>query len=208
MNKVSHMIPFELEKADWKKCYEGLRRFWLQNGIMDSSLLQAIDITKKYSERKFPAYQMHAFPTSFQATDSIVIWREAGKILLGRKKNESLWRFPGGFVDPNDTTLEKAASRELKEECHIGFGDEDSCLCSYPQYIGSFRVPDPRYEHGPDKIMSAVFKSYYIMGKPMPGDDLKWVRWVTKDYLRRKYKSVLMPCHHPLAELVIASGLL
>ena len=37
-------------------------------------------------------------------------------LLMGKKINEPLWRFPGGFVDPEDLTFLHAAKRELKEE--------------------------------------------------------------------------------------------
>ena len=157
-------------------------------------------------------YQMHKFPTSFQAVDNVIIWREASKILLGRKPNRVLWQFPGGFVDPSDQNLETAAERERKEECRIGFDDITGhafdCICSCPEYIGSFRVQDPRYMDSPDKIMSAIFLSFYITGTPEASDDLQEVRWFDKNYLRRYYVKTLAPIHYPIISLLIHKGYL
>lgn len=146
--------------------------------------------------------QMHQWPTSFQATDSVIIHRETGRILLGKKHKEPMWRFPGGFVDPADNSLEAASKREKNEECNINLE------CSEPQYIGSLRVPDPRYINGPDRIMTAIFMSFYLFGNAKGGDDLKAVRWFTKDYIRRNYKKFMMPVHFPIVELLISKGYL
>jgi bifunctional NMN adenylyltransferase/nudix hydrolase len=63
--------------------------------------------------------QMHKYPTSFQATDCVIIHREAGKLLLGKKKIQTGWRFLGGFVDPKDDSLELANARERQEEAGL-----------------------------------------------------------------------------------------
>lgn len=147
-------------------------------------------------------HKMHKFPTSFQATDSVIIDRVGGRILLGRKKNQPAWRFIGGFVDPNDSSLESAAQRERREEAGINLE------VTRPKYLFSFRVADPRYEGKPDKIMSAVFLQYWLWGQPKAGDDIQKVRWFTKDYVRRNYKKMVMPEHNILVEKLIEEGLL
>lgn len=209
---VGHMTHFLKERDDWKFIYDTVCEIrhssLLSHSLTPKSLEKAVSMSHYYAHRQYPIYQMHPFPTSFQATDSVIIWREAGKILLGRKKGKKLWRLPGGFVDPKDTNLEKASERERSEECHIGFEDADLCLCSHPKYIGSCRVPDPRYENSPDKIMSAVFISYYIDGTPKAGDDLVEVKWFTKDYVRRCYPKMVEPVHHPLMSMLINRGYL
>lgn len=145
---------------------------------------------------------MHKYPTSFQAVDNVIIYREVGNILLARKEDERLWRFPGGFVDPSDQSLERAAVREMKEELSI------NCECSYPKYLFSFRVPDPRYADSDDKIMSAVFVSFYLFGRVAAQDDICETKWVSKEYLLTHFKEIIMPCHLPLVNGLIEKGLL
>lgn len=198
------MIAFEKERQDWETVRKGIEVAFTQWGKRQTipiALINAHYLTKTYSERKFPSYQMHPYPTSFQAVDNVILWREAGKILLGKKKKEKGWRFPGGFVDPSDGDLERACARERQEECGIDME------CSRPEYVASFRVQDPRYANSPDKIMSAIFKSYYLWGNPKAGDDIAKVRWFTKDYVRRNYRKMIEPCHHELVEILIGYGL-
>jgi ADP-ribose pyrophosphatase YjhB (NUDIX family) len=148
--------------------------------------------------------QMHKHPTSFQATDAVIIHREAGRLLLGRKKKEPLWRFIGGFVSPQDQSLEQACIREIKEEAA---SDGNMCF-DYPVHLHSFRVPDPRYASGPDAIMSATFRVWYLHGAPKAGDDIRWVKWFTRDYLRRNFTKIVMPEHQMICYKLIEEGLL
>lgn len=136
---------------------------------------------------------MHKYPTSFQATDAVIIWREKGKLLLGKKPNQPKFRFVGGFVDPHkDKSLEDGCARECQEEAGIDLE------CSRPEYLFSFQVEDERYKVSEDKIMSAVFKRYYLWGTPKAGDDIAEVKWFTKSQLRADYKELVMPEHWPI----------
>lgn len=210
---MSHIDVFQKEKAHWLKVWKVLckARYIKVTNKVPEDLDECITLAQHYASREFPEYQMHPFPTSFQTTDNVIVWREAGKVLLGKKKANGLWQFPGGFVDPADANLEQAAARERREECTIGFdtdGKSLGCICSHPEYIGSFRVPDPRYSGSPDKIMTAVFVSYYVDGEPKGGDDLPWVKWLTKDFVRRNYQKVVAPIHHQLVDMLIYKNIL
>lgn len=144
--------------------------------------------------------KMFIYPTSFQCTDIVIIDKEGQRILLAKKANEPLWRFPGGFVDPSDPSLEYASIREKNEECSIDLE------CSRPVYLGSFRVDDPRYKDSEDKIMSAVFVSEYIFGKPVAGDDIAHVNWFTIKYVCNNYQDMIMNCHLPIIEMLFREG--
>lgn len=135
--------------------------------------------------------QMNKYPTSFQAVDNVIYNRETNSLLLVRKKVQSKFRFSGGFVDPEDKSLEEAALRERIEEVSIDLE------CTKPEYMFSFRVDDPRYRESEDKIMSAVFFNEHLFGSPKALDDLAGgeVKWFSIRELYDGYNEILMPEH-------------
>lgn len=119
------------------------------------------------------------FPVSYQAVDIAVVSFDRDEILLGRKKRDGgKLRFIGGFVDPSDESLERAARRELFEEAP---GVEISDL----SYLGSRRINDFRYRGSDDGIMSALFISAFIFGSARAGDDLDALVWIPLRDARR-----------------------
>jgi len=89
---------------------------------------------------------------------------KGSRLLLGRKRGETRWRLPGGFVDPGET-YEEAASRELMEET--------CCTGDKMVYAGSFVVKDWRYDGEEEQITTALFKCNYASGVISPDDDLE-----------------------------------
>lgn len=115
----------------------------------------------------------HRYPTSYQTVDvAIVNFDKRGnkQILLGKKLYENKFRFIGGFVDPDDNSLEDAAYREATEEC--GYIQTENY-----KYIGSFRINDWRYRNSKDKIMTSFFMCTYFDGKCTPSDDINQLEW-------------------------------
>lgn len=139
--------------------------------------------------------QMHKYPTSFQAVDVIIFNPTYTQVLLGKKPNQKKWRFIGGFVDPNDASLELAASRELREEV-IGIISHTN-----PLYKGSFRVDDLRYQDSVDKIMSAVFEIKLSSFEDIKGgDDIESIKWFDLIDTMQNYKKNIVPEHFPIIE--------
>lgn len=110
------------------------------------------------------------YPTSYQTVDIACFNDDHTQLLVGRKPNEKQWRFPGGFVDAKDISLEHAARREFTEEA--------CCEITDPVYVWSTRVDDWRYKKETDKILTALFECKLMFGKPTAGDDLEELKWI------------------------------
>lgn len=132
------------------------------------------------------------FPTSYQVVDTAIIKEQDQTVLLGHKVGDGeKLRFVGGFVDPTDESLERAAKREVTEETgYIETADY--------KYLGSFRINDWRYRGGPNAVMSAFFFARYIFGHPQAGDDINALAWVPISELEDR----IITEHLPLARVL------
>jgi bifunctional NMN adenylyltransferase/nudix hydrolase len=132
------------------------------------------------------------FPTSYQVADVAVINPRTKEVLLGQKPEDgNKFRFIGGFVDPKDESLERAAKREVFEETS-GLETADYF------YLGSHRIPDWRYRGSEDGIMSAFFVAQYIFGHPKAADDLTALSW----HPLSQVEELIADNHLPLAKLL------
>ncbi len=109
------------------------------------------------------------YPKVFPTVDMAVV--KGKQVLLGRRTADSALRFPGGFVDPSDATLEDAARRELSEEVDVAVAPE----C---EYLGSFIINDWRYKTPDEKIMTTLFKFTYLFGAASVIDEFDSFEWV------------------------------
>ena len=113
---------------------------------------------------------LRRFPSVYATVDVGVFRNNKKELLLARKANETRWRLPGGFSDPDDLSFEDAAMRELGEEC----GDLDLADL---EYLGSCRIDDWRYRGSWDSIITHLYVCQWEAGEPSPGDDIGEVRW-------------------------------
>jgi len=136
-------------------------------------------------------------PHPYFAIDCIVR-NNHNKIIIVRKPTETLYRFPGGFDDVIDESLEATVRREVSEE--LSDIEIDNI-----EYISSQKIDDWRYRGKLDKIKSVLFTAQFIFGHPKPSDDLAGgdVKWVDIDSLKQTYKTDLVPEHHILFESFI-----
>lgn len=130
------------------------------------------------------------YPKVYTTVD-IAILNDKKEMLLGRKPNETKYRFIGGFTEPNSPDFESDAKREVMEET----GAEVNCL----EYIGSMKIEDWRYRNEIDKVKTIFFKCTFVFGPIQAGDDIAEVRWF-------KIASVkdedIVKCHIPLLKML------
>lgn len=124
------------------------------------------------------------YPICYPTVD-VAIYNLKGQWLLGRKRNQTEFRFIGGFADPEDDSYEHSAIREVKEETNL-----DINLFEL-DYVGSAKVNDWRYKNSENKIKTIFFKACaleYSDAKAM--DDIIEIKWVsTKQLLEEELVS-------------------
>ena len=102
-------------------------------------------------------------------TIDVIVRRPGNEILVERRgipPFKDMYCLPGGHVEYGET-VEKAALRELKEECGVR-----------PKLIGILGVySDPRRDPRGHRI-TIVFLSDYVGGKIKAGDDAAQVKWI------------------------------
>lgn len=169
----------------------------------------ATEIRAKYANKvldsaDFRAGILYAFNVQYKKvfpTVDIALFRnEREEILLGRKSNSPLWRFPGGFVDPEDVSYESAAKRELFEEV----GELEVGELSYEM---SIKIDDWRYRSEEDKIITHLFSSDLISGEVEANDDIVEVQWVkTSELSSLREQGKLNPEHNTLFNHLITKN--
>ena len=112
------------------------------------------------------------YPQSIPTVDAAIFNEDYSEILLGRKKDESQYRFIGGFVPPKET-WEQTVRREVMEET----GLEITGI----QYVKSFFIDDWRFKNEINKITTSLFTCKVLYGKPQPNDDIHELKWFKFD---------------------------
>lgn len=174
--------------------YKGLRRIITVPPVKSESgerirLMNAARHTSDFRAGVVWASQ-YKYPVSHQCVDMALVDGK-GNVLVAKKWNDEGYRFPGGYVDPRDESLERAAKRELREETGVEPGD--------PVYIGSFRIDDYRYRKAADSIMTALFVVPICWGDPKAADDIDSVAWEPIDDETRLQ---MLPHYVPLFDAV------
>ena len=115
------------------------------------------------------------FPIVSPTVDIACIAPETKALLLIRKKNESGWRLPGGFIDVNDQSALDAAKRELLEECGPNLNVSDW------KFWTTRKIHDWRLRGEVNRgIMTTVFTCLRMWGTVNAGDDALDAAWWPK----------------------------
>jgi len=109
------------------------------------------------------------YPHVVSTVDAAIL--NGSMVLLGKKKNESKWRFPGGYTEPNSESDERDLSREVKEETNLIVAP-DAWM-----YLCRTNIADWRYRMSGDTIRTGFFMTREFSGVPKGGDDLPNVDW-------------------------------
>lgn len=147
--------------------------------LVPDSMVSATEIRKSVSKKvertkEFRAGVIYStynsFPIVHPVIDVAIMNEDESEVLLGRKKDEVLFRFIGGFADVSDENLEQTVRREGYEETGLELGDIT--------YIASMKVRDWRYRNSDDRsIMTTFFKAKKVSGAPKANDDIVEVKW-------------------------------
>jgi bifunctional NMN adenylyltransferase/nudix hydrolase len=149
--------------------------------LVPESMVSATEIRESVSKkversREFRAGVIYACYNTFDMVhpviDVAIMNEDESMVLLGRKKDETEFRFIGGFMDVNDNSIEQTVRREAYEETGIEIGDI--------KYIGSMKVNDWRYRSNKERsIMTSFFKAKKIFGggSEKANDDIVEVVW-------------------------------
>lgn len=133
------------------------------------------------------------------STVDVCPYNSEGQILLGKKPNENVWRFIGGFLDRTDKSDEQAAGRELHEEAggNLNTGPME--------YVTSQQVDDWRYAKTEDGIMTRLFITEYLWGRIEPSDDISELKWFDIEMFKEHEKIVtlIMPEHREMMQTLI-----
>lgn len=113
------------------------------------------------------------FPIPVMCADIACIEYVGGgfiRLLMGKKPDDTCWRFPGGHLNPGETLL-MAAQRELHEETGLLFDRANF------KVVDSFVLDDWRYRKVPDKMTTQLYAVEYTGGAVKAADDLAVVEW-------------------------------
>jgi bifunctional NMN adenylyltransferase/nudix hydrolase len=147
--------------------------------LVPEVMVSATDIRKAVSKKvhrskEFRAGVIYAcynsFPIVHPVIDVAIMNDDESQVLLGRKKDETEFRFIGGFSDVTDENLEQTVRREAFEETGLEIGGLT--------YVASMKVRDWRYRSDSDRsIMTSFFKAKKISGHEQGADDIAEVKW-------------------------------
>jgi 8-oxo-dGTP pyrophosphatase MutT (NUDIX family) len=111
-------------------------------------------------------------PNSLIPAASAVVVDETGRLLLARRRDNTLWTIPGGAMEPGESIVDTAV-REVEEE--TGVQVEVTGL------VGIYSSPRHVVEYADGEVrqqFSVCFAARPVSGVPGPSDETSEVRYV------------------------------
>lgn len=154
--------------------------------MLDDDTKMMRDIFKEFDTRTNPE------PVSAVKCGVGVVIRRNGHVLVGRRKGahgEGILAFPGGHIDPTDSSFAQCCKREITEE----LGMEVRMLPVDEGRDDIFTTFDILSEDGTKRYVTSYFLAEYVSGGTMDGNKVQplepdkvdgWWFWVTLDELR------------------------
>jgi 8-oxo-dGTP pyrophosphatase MutT (NUDIX family) len=94
---------------------------------------------------------------------TVLVFNDAGEILLGQRSDTGKWATIGGIVDPDESPA-TAAVREAREECGIDIGIE--------RVTGVYHSPTITYPNGDvAQYITTAFRAKIVSGTPHVADE-------------------------------------
>ncbi|MCK9445615.1 NUDIX domain-containing protein [bacterium] len=154
--------------------------------LAPDNFISATDVRKDVSNKIIRSKEFRAgviystynrYPSVHSTIDVAICNDDYTKLLLGRKENETEFRFIGGFVDITDDNLEQTVRREAQEETGLEIGDI--------KYITSAKIDDWRYRNEPENcIMTHFHIAKKIFGSEKANDDIVELKWFDIDKIK------------------------
>lgn len=111
-------------------------------------------------------------PNSLVPAASAVVTDDQGRILLARRRDNTLWTIPGGAMEPGESIIETAV-REVEEE--TGVRVEVTGLVgiySNPRHVVEYADGEVRQQ------FSICFAAHPVSGELAPSEETSEVRYV------------------------------
>ncbi len=139
------------------------------------------------------------YPTGYGTVDCAIFEDDTmTQLYLAKKPKEKLWRFVGGFIDPEkDNDINDTAKREAFEETNL------ECRIVGTSCYKTFKVNDWRYAKEKDKIFTHLYIMVKSGGVKRPKDDVSDVKAFDLTRLPENFRDWIMPEHRMLFDEVM-----
>jgi bifunctional NMN adenylyltransferase/nudix hydrolase len=131
----------------------------------------------------------NSYPRVIPTVDIFVHNENRTEVLLAKKYDETLWRFIGGFVRVEDSSLEHSAKRIVNKEAGVNVVTGDY------KFLLSKQVSDWRFRGEDDKLLTSVFTCQYQWGNISASDDIMELKWFKISDIK---DNILMEEHRPI----------